>query len=135
MIDGRAWSHATERIFNARTLLPFLVGSICVAIIGDVVLLMALRATGESFEKFLAVGGAAALCLWVMVTWFRWSLGRITLADDELSNKQQPDSCRGLILMVSNEATCEQAFAYHRETLEHVWLIRSERFVELAETV
>ena len=123
-MKSRHFASALELLFNPAALIPFLIGTLCVAILGSAVYQAITNVFGTSTNAVLGIALVTLLVLLVCARVLGMLLARVRPLP-ALVDKKPPPKCRGLILLVSNEATCRKAIEWHKERLERCWLICS----------
>jgi hypothetical protein len=118
--------------FSPETFLPFMIGAIFLAVLGDAVSQILSKLVGESVEAYFSIALGSVLIFGVMV----WLLGKILdkqLQSPQLNlDKQPPIKHRGLILLVSRPEPCKAAIDFHSSVLERCWLICSPSTLPIA---
>lgn len=111
-----------QLMMNPQAFVPFLVGAIALAVLGNAVFELLLSALGRgtwtvtwiTVVSFLVFAGAAL--------WF----GRAVLRarpNEPLAGKRRPQPRKGLIVLVSNEGSLNKALEYHASSLQYCWLL------------
>jgi hypothetical protein len=128
------FSQVVEQFFTPKAFVPFLIGSLMMAVIGN-------EAT-KLFEEFFGTTWRDALqiiisaiavlgfCIFLLQRW----LARMQPQTVELI-QAKPGFRRGLILLVSRPETCRRAIEYHLPILERCWLLCSAQTFATAEAL
>lgn len=130
-------SQALKIFFSPETIVPFLLGSVCLAIFGSAIYDILKKTFGETTPDLvrIAVITLSILLFAIGVVW--WSLAqRLARAFDipfQIKQKQLKQQYRGLILLVSRVEACETAIRFHLPRLQRCWLICSTQSLEIAE--
>jgi hypothetical protein len=121
-------SRALEIFFSPATILPFLVGSLFLAISGNATYDILKNTIGSDTPALVRI---ASLALMI----FLGSVGLVLVIvsrrvdrlrrDRPVIRKRQPRQYPGLIVLVSNVEACEMAIRYHLPLLQRCWLICS----------
>lgn len=131
-------SQALKIVFNAETIVPFLVGSVFLAVFGNVIYDLLKTTVGETIPDLLKIG-AIALFILVMAVAIVASvivrrLARLPIqVPFEIQQKALDRRYKGLILLVSNEEACRTAIQFHQPVLKRCWLICSPKTLDQAE--
>ncbi|HIK38995.1 hypothetical protein [Thermoleptolyngbya sp. M55_K2018_002] len=130
-------TRAIKIVFNAETILPFFVGSVCLGVLGNAIYDGLKRVFGESGLALAQIGLTAALVLLGAIAAVFWLISRqiASLPDDiplQVRKKQLDRQYPGLILLVSHPQSCETAIRHHLPTLQRCWLISSLERLNLA---
>jgi hypothetical protein len=131
------FSQALKLLFNPETILPFLVGSLALAVLGNALYDMLTALVGATLPGFLQVGAIALLILIASAVLLNWKLSQrlAKLNVDipiEVQQKALELKYKGLILLVSNLETCETAIQFHLPELRRCWLICSTTTINYA---
>jgi hypothetical protein len=129
-------AQALKIFFSPETILPFLLGSVFLAVLGNAVYDILKNLIGATTPELLRIAFGAFLVFMASVCLVAWlvsrKLSRLTNANAILS-KRKPEQHRGLILLVSREEPCHKAMRYHLPRLKRCWLICSTQTLEIAE--
>lgn len=127
-------SQTLRLFFTPEALVPFLIGIVSTAVIGNEVTQVLDNIFGTSSRASLGISaGALAVllfCAWLLKHW----IARIKPEVAEFQ-QQAPMLRKGLILLVGRAEVCRQAILYHRPVLERCWLICSARTLEVAQSM
>lgn len=120
------FSKTVEFFFSSETILPFLIGSVFLAVLGNGVYQILTNWLGVTTPNLLKIIGLALLIFLfcVFLLWRR--LSRIPVLPP-MPNKKTPKKHKGLILLVSRIEPCRKAIQYHQPVLELCWLICSAK--------
>jgi hypothetical protein len=135
-------SQAIKVVFSPETILPFLIGSICLAVFGSAIYDILKNEFGSTTPALIRLGAIAflILCLAVGVVGGVISrrLSRLSVeVPFEVQQKQLTRKYRGLILLVSQPEACATAIRFHLGNqvgdLERCWLVSSQQKLAIAE--
>jgi hypothetical protein len=131
-------SQALKIVLNAETIVPFLVGSVFLAVFGGVVYDIFKHLLGDTIPGLIRIGAIALLILVIAVAIVAWVISkRLSGLSDhvpfEIQQKALDCKYRGLILLVSNSEACQTAIQFHQPTLKRCWLICSPKTLPEAE--
>jgi hypothetical protein len=132
-------SQAIKIVFNPETILPFLVGSVFLAVLGNSVYDIFKKIFGgETIPDFVKIAVIALLILATAVGLVSWVISQrlSRLPTDipvEVQQKALDRKYKGLILLVSKLEACETAIRFHQPTLKRCWLICSPQTLDEAE--
>ena len=131
-------SHAIEIFFSPATVVPFLVGSIFLALLGNATYDMLKNAIGSETPALIKI---ASLALFIFLLCVGSVLVIINRRVDRLRHdrptiyKRQPKKYPGLILLVSQPESCRMAINYHLPELQQCWLICSFQSLDKAKEI
>jgi hypothetical protein len=127
------FSKTAAIFFSPETLLPFLMGSVFLAVLGNAVwqILLNLLGTTTFAVAQIALGSILIFLLSVLL----FARGLKHLESDTLPNARIPRQHPGLILLVSREQPCRIAIQYHLPTLNQCWLLCSHETRSIATTI
>src|SRR5947207_6788030 len=108
------FSEAWSKLFNPQSVIPFLVGSLALAVLGNATFSLLAAWLGNNTPGLLLIVGITAGMLLVSVLWLRWWLFRAMFEPTELPH---PRPLLGLVLLVSTADIADRAILYHRDTL------------------
>lgn len=128
----RSFASGLQLMFTPEALVPFLVGSLAVAILGSALYQLLTNWLGTGNVAVVKISTGALLVL-TSAAWVLSSLVNRLRPAPPLLGKRPPEKRKGLILLVSNEPTSRQALEWHRETLEQCWLFCSTQSAPVAE--
>lgn len=131
-MQKRSFSTGLQLMFTPEALIPFLFGSLALAIMGNAAYQLLTNWFGTSNRAAVAIGGAMLL----IVLGAAWLLSRFVnrlRPSPPLLGKKQPPARKGLILLVSNEQTSRKALEWHGDVLRHCWLLCSAQSASTAE--
>jgi hypothetical protein len=120
---------ALQRIFDAKTIGPFLVASVTLGILSNGLYELAADAIGRTPWRLGMLVAAAFVIFGGCVLIVAANLKGGPACD---IGKGKPGKRRGLIFLVSQEPPCRKAVEYHRGALERCWLICSAATLEMA---
>lgn len=129
------FSRTAAIFFNPETLVPFLLGSVFLAVLGNAVWQIALDffmqlTGGNTTLAALQIAVGSLLIFSFSVLLFARGLRR--MEPQILPGAHTPSKHRGLILLVSREATCRVAIEYHQPELKYCWLLHSNESRQIA---
>jgi len=132
-----AITQAIKIVFNAETILPFFVGSVCLGLFGNAVYDLLQSWLGNDAVALVRIALISLLILLGAIAAVSWLISRqiALLPTDvpfEVQQKNLDQQYRGLILLVSNPEACETAICFHLPTLERCWLVCSRESLEKA---
>lgn len=124
------FSRTAAIFFNPETLLPFLLGSIFLAVFSNAIWQILFdffvqHTDGNTTLAALQIGVGALIVFIASVLLFARGLRR--MEPQVLDKAQIPAKHQGLILLVSNENACEVAITHHTPDLKTCWLLYSEK--------
>jgi len=130
------FSRAAAIFFNPQTLLPFLFGSVFLAVLGSAVWQILLDLVGKltggnTTLAAILIGLGSLLIFLVSVRLFAQGLRK--LEPQTIADAQIPSKHRGLILLVSQKVPCQIAIQHHLPTLERCWLLYSAESQDMAD--
>lgn len=133
-------SQALKVVFSPETILPFLVGSVFLAVFGNAVYDIFKNIFGSTTPDLIKIGAIALLILMMAIGLVSWGisqrLSRLPIdIPFEVQQKALDRKYRGLILLVSRIEACEIAIQFHLPTLKRCWLICSPQTLEAAQTI
>lgn len=135
-----ALSQAIKTVFSPETIVPFVVGSVSLAVFGSALYDICKNIFGTTTPDlikiaaiaFLILSGAVVVVWWVIAQRF----SRLTVdIPFEVEQKKLDRHYPGLILLVSQLEACEQAIQFHLPELKRCWLITSEQKLEIAQNL
>jgi hypothetical protein len=132
------FSKTATIFFTPQTLLPFLLGSIFLAVLGNAIWQILLNfvsqyTKGDTTWASAQIALGALLIFTLSVLLFAQGLRQLdpqTIADARIPAKH-----RGLILLVSREVPCRVAIQHHLPRLERCWLLCSDETRSIAESL
>lgn len=132
-----AITQAIKVVFNAETILPFFVGSVCLGIFGSAVYDLLQSWLGDDAVALVRIALISLLILVGAIAAVSWLISRqIALLPShipfEVRQKKLDQKYPGLILLVSQSEACETAIRFHLPTLQCCWLICSKEKLEMA---
>lgn len=132
-----AITQAIKVVFNAETILPFFVGSVCLGIFGSAVYDLLQSWLGDDAVALVRIALISLLILVGAIAAVSWLISRqiALLPTDipfEVQQKNLDRKYRGLVLLVSNPEACETAIRFHLPTLKRCWLVCSRESLEKA---
>lgn len=133
-------SQALKIVFSPETILPFLVGSVFLAVLGNSVYDIFKKTFGETIPDLVKIAAIALLILGSAVGTVSWviahRLSRLPIdVPFEVQQKALDRRYKGLILLVSNPEVCRTAIQFHQPTLKRCWLICSSKTLDQAEAL
>jgi hypothetical protein len=131
-------SQAIKIVFSPETVLPFLVGSVFLAVFGNAVYDIFKNIFGITTPDLVKIGAIALLILvaavGVVSGVIAQRLSRLPIdIPFEVQQKALDRQYRGLILLVSKSEACETAIRFHQPLLKRCWLICSSQTLEQAQ--
>lgn len=130
-------SQAIKILFNPETILPFLVGSVFLAIFGNAVYDIFKNVLGTTTPALIRIAAIALLILAAAVGLVGWAISqRLSRLPDipfEVQQKALDRQYQGLILLVSKPEACKTAIQFHLPALKRCWLICSAQTLEQAQ--
>lgn len=132
------FSKTAAVFFNPETLLPFLLGSIFLAVLGgavwEILFTLVLRLNNDNnLWAALQIAGGSLLIFLFSVLLFARGLDRLN--PETLADARTPGQHRGLILLVSRAEPCHVAISHHAGTLERCWLLHSDQTKAIADAI
>jgi hypothetical protein len=133
-------SQSLKIFFSPETIAPFLIGSLCLAILGGAVYDMLKNSFGATTPDLVRIAIITLMILLFAIGVVSWiiaqRLARIPLnIPFQVKQKQLNQQYRGLILLVSRSEACEVAIRFHLPRLQRCWLVCSTQTLELAQQV
>lgn len=131
-------SQALRIVFSPETILPFLVGSIFLSVLGSAVYDIFKKIVGETIPDLVKIAAISLLILCSAVGIVGWAiaqrLSRLPIdVPFEVQQKALDRKYKGLILLVSNPEACRTAIQFHQPTLKRCWLVCSPKTLDQAE--
>jgi hypothetical protein len=130
-------SQALKIFFSPETIVPFLIGSICLAIFGSAIYDILKNSFGDTTPDLVRIAVITLLILLFAIGVVSWSIAqRLARAFDipfHIRQKHLDQRYRGLILLVSRFEACETAIRFHLPRLQRCWLVCSAQSLEIAE--
>ena len=116
--------NAFAAFFNPKAIIPFLIGALILAVLGNAVYQLLTNVFGTQTPSVLGIIGIAVVCFALAVTAFVWQANRPgpVVPLDHLS-RRAPRPRRGLIFLFGRAVVCQEAVDAHADTLERLWLI------------
>ena len=131
-------SRALEVFFSPATILPFLVGSLFLALLGNATYDILKNVIGTDNSSLFKIAFLALLvfviCVALVAAIITRRVNRLR-HDRPVIHKRQPKKYPGLILLVSQVESCRTAIAYHQPKLQQCWLICSVQTMEKAQEI
>lgn len=121
-------------MFTPAALLPFLTGSLAIAISGNAAYQLLTNWFGTTNTAIVKIGISALLIVVGAALAFSSYLNRLKPCPP-LIGKKPPDKRKALILLVSNEPLSRRAVAWHEKTLRYCWLLCSAQSASIAESI
>lgn len=132
------FSRAASVFFSPETLVPFLVGSIFLAVLGSAVweILFTLVTDLNNNNSLLAAAqlGVGSLLIFILSV-LLFAKGLRHMDPETLTDARTPHPHRGLILLVSREEPCRVAIQHHADRLERCWLLHSDQTKSVADAL
>lgn len=124
-------SSGLQLLFTPQAFIPFLLGGIALAVLGNGVyqLLTNWLTTSNSAVIQVIIGSLVVIVVMSLV--LGYFVNRLGQAPP-LVGKKPPDKRKGLIVLVSNEPTASKAIEWHRDSLRWCWLVCSEQSLPVA---
>jgi hypothetical protein len=131
-------TQAIKIVFSPETILPFLVGSVSLAVFGNAIYDIFKKIFGEEIPDLIKIAGISLLILAMAIGIVSWVIAQRLdhLSIDvpfEVQQKKLDRKYKGLILLVSNSEACRTAIQFHQPTLKRCWLVCSPQTLEQAE--
>jgi hypothetical protein len=135
-----ALSQTLKIFFNPETFLPFLVGSVFLAVFGNAIYDILTNLFGSSIPALVRLAAISLMIFVVAVIAVGWVISRrlARLPVDipfEVQQKALDRRYKGLILLVSQPAACETAIRFHLPVLQRCWLVCSTKTLEDAQAL
>ena len=131
-------SRAIEIFFSPATVVPFLVGSIFLALLGNATYDILKNTIGSETPALIKIASLALviflLCVGTVLVIINRRVDRLR-HDRPMIQKHQPKKYPGLILLVSQPESCRTAINYHLPQLQQCWLICSLQTLDKAKEV
>lgn len=128
----RYFWQAWARIFSPETLIPFLLGAVCLSVLGNAVTQLLSNWLGTTTWAAIQIVMGTGLVLCLAAAALALALARQRPAPVDLG-KEPPRSRRGLILLISKPEVPRKAMKHHIPMLEHCWMICSRESHAVAE--
>lgn len=128
------YSYTLKEFFSPSTFVTYVVGAVCLSIIGNGLTQILNNAFGTTTSRALIIIIVFFLILALALWLFHRRMVRVN-AQTFAPTPQAPRLRRGLILLISKPETAEEAIKYHLGILEHCWLIASEESKAVAESL
>jgi hypothetical protein len=129
-----SFSYSLKQFFSPEAFLPFLVGAICLAVVGNEITDVLNKLFGDPIKVMLSIAFSALLVLLFCAWGFKQWVSRLAQPPAEFKQRP-PEFKRGLILLVSKPETCSKAIEYHLPILERCWLLCSLQSLQVAENL
>ncbi|MCW5968913.1 MAG: hypothetical protein KIT57_10395 [Blastocatellales bacterium] len=132
--SDRSFSNGLQLLTESKTLTTFVIGAIATGVLDGAVFQLLTNWLGTTSSSIAIIAFGAVIVLVVFI----WVIGRLVRRlrpAPPLLGKRAPGSCRGLILLVSNEPTALKAIEWHRDKLERCWLVCSSQSTPLASKI
>lgn len=131
-------SQALKIFFSPETIVPFLIGSVCLAVFGNAIYDVLKNSFGSTTPDLIRIAVITLLILTLAIGLVSWIIAqRLARMPSDIPfhvrQKQLHQKYRGLILLVSRLEACETAIQFHQPTLQRCWLICSAQSLEIAE--
>jgi hypothetical protein len=129
-------SCALEVFFSPATILPFLVGSLFLALLGNATYDILKNTIGTETSALFKIAFLALIifiiCVALVTAIITRRMNRLR-HDRPVIHQRQPKQYPGLILLVSQLDACRTAIAYHQPRLQQCWLVCSVQTMEKAQ--
>lgn len=119
MAQKRQIRAVAQIFFSPEALVPFFVGSVFLAVVGNAVFELLKKLIGEGPGSLALILVLATLVFLFAVVAFYWVLKRKT-RPIEASFGKPPSKHRGLVVLVSRQEPAARAIAFHQEKLRWV---------------
>jgi hypothetical protein len=134
------FSQAIKIIFNPETIVPFLIGSVFLAVFGNAIYDIFKNIFGSTTSDLIKIAVISLLILAIAVglvaSVISQQVSRLSSnVPIEVQQKALDRQYPGLILLVSRIEACQTAIQFHGKTLQHCWLICSPQTLEQAQTI
>ena len=133
-IKKASFSTGLQLMFTPAALLPFLLGSLALAILGNAGYQLLTNWFGTT-NLAIAKIGIGALLIVVAASWVLSRYINRVKPCPPLIGKKAPSKRKALILLVSNEQSSRKAAAWHEKTLKYCWLLCSAQSASIAENI
>lgn len=131
-MQAKSYSSAWQLLFSPEAIIPFLLGSLMMAVAGNALYELLTNLLGTNSKAIIAIGFGALLVMAGAVIALKHFVNRLQAAP-ALVGKKSPEPRKGLILMVSDPEPCRKAIEWHKKTLDNCWLLYSSRSQDNAE--
>ncbi len=128
----RSYSSAWQLLFSPEAAVPFLIGSLMMAVVGNALYELLTNLLGTTSKAIVGIGLSALLILGCAVVVLNHLVKLLRVSPPQI-NKERPAPHKGLILLVSNEEICWKSIEWHRSSLKHCWLFFSSKSQVIAE--
>jgi hypothetical protein len=128
----QSFSSGLQLMFTPGALIPFLIGSLALAVMGNATYQLVTNWLGTGNLAVVAIGGTM-LAVMVSAAWVLSRFVNRLRPFPPLVGKKPPGKRQGLILLVSNEQTSRKALAWHRDMLNYCWLLCSTQSAPMAD--
>ncbi|MEH2154955.1 CRISPR-associated protein [Nostoc sp.] len=122
---------AAKIFFNPETLVPFIIGTIFLSVLGNALTQILFNVFGTTTTAAVGIAFGSVLIFMFSVWFLAKSLSKMRSPEIDLG-KLPPKKHKGLILLVSRDEPCKKAIEYHLPELEYCWLICSSQSLDLA---
>jgi len=133
-IKARGFASGLHLMFTPEALVPFLIGSLALAVLGNAVYQLLANRLGTGNLAVVKIV-AGSLLLLFGAAWFLSLFVNRLRPLPPLVGKQVPEKRKGLILLVSNESTTRKAIKWHYAVLKRCWLLCSTQSANIAENL
>ncbi|MGF1979760.1 MAG: CRISPR-associated protein [Nostoc sp. CmiSLP01] len=123
---------AAKIFFNPETLIPFIVGTIFLAVLGNALTQILFNVFGSTTKAAFGIALGSVLIFIFSVWLLAKSLRNFRRSPEIDLGKLPPKKHKGLMLLVSRDEPCRKAIEYHLPKLEHCWLICSSQSLDVA---
>lgn len=125
------FSKAAKIFFNPETLIPFIIGTMFLSVLGNALTQILFNIFGETTNASVGIALGSVL-IFIFSVWFlAKSLAKMRSPEVDLG-KLPPKKHKGLLLLVSRDEPCRKAIEYHLPQLECCWLICSTQSIDIA---
>ncbi|MEH1797026.1 MULTISPECIES: CRISPR-associated protein [unclassified Nostoc] len=122
---------AAKIFFNPETLVPFIIGTIFLSVLGNALTQILFNVFGTTTTAAVGIALGSVLIFMFSVWFLAKSLSKVRSPEIDLG-KLPPKKHKGLMLLVSRHEPCKKAIEYHLPELEYCWLICSSQSLDLA---
>jgi hypothetical protein len=122
----KTFSSGFQILFTPEALIPFLIGSLALAIAGSALFQLIVNWIGTNNLSLVGLFVASLLVL-IGAAWTLSVIVHRLKPCPPLLNKTAPEKRKGLILLVSNEPSARKAIEWHRGELRFCWMFCSDQ--------
>jgi hypothetical protein len=118
--------NAFVAFFNPRTIVPFLFGALCLAVLGNATYQLLTNQLGTDTSAVLAIALGTLACFLLALFAFLWQASRPGLVRPlEHPSRRTPRPRKGLVFLFGRREVCQMALKPHAGSLQRLWLICS----------